>query len=134
MRVLALACLVTACHDPIDHTRGTWIVDIDALAANERAAPLPPGPARTLAIDFVRDHYAGAEFSFDPPRCREVTRAGTHDRRCEVLRVERGRVVVFDLYHPDRIERLRLHVSRQGSVELERGDERLPLKRATGAR
>ncbi len=129
-----LILVLFGCSDPVERVRGTWVVDIEALARHDHLAPLPAGPARTMAVDFARDHYADSAFRFDPPVCVETQRSGVVERPCEVVRIDRRRVVVFDMRHEDRMERLRLYISRKGDIELERGSHRLPLKRAGAAR
>ena len=135
VRSLFLASCLLGCTDATEAVRGEWVVDTERLAAHERLAPLPKGPARTLVTDFARDHYADTAFRFDPPVCSETRRgAAPVERPCEVVRVDRRRVVVLDLRHADRLERVRLYVAKDGTVDLERGRHRLPLMRAAPPR
>lgn len=131
VRAAVLALLLVACDDPADRIRGEWTVDVDRLTQNERLAPLGRGPARTLAVDLARAHYAATSFTFEPPRCTERQRGSEGVFPCEVVRVDSGRVVVVDVRHPEVTERLRLHVAKDAAVTLERGEQRLPLKRGS---
>ena len=122
------ALALSACLDAPSEVRGRYAVDVEALAADGRLEGTPPRERR-YATDLAHANYADTVFEIEPPKCVEQQRHSRHERRCEVVRVDRRRVVVVDWHDEQGSERVRLFLEKDGRVQLERGRWKLPLKR-----